>query len=238
MLALRSFSHKLDKGFMTEQKEEGIVLKATDYKESSRIVSLFTKHSGMISLIVKRLSPRKPTLINLTTPLCRAEFIYRKGRSSLFTFIDGSILDLHLPLRKSYLYLKTAGNCLKMIHTTQLPEKPAPKLYHLLSLSLKNMPLFSDPSALHCLFKLKLLKHEGLLSIDTLCSRCQKEPPKCLTQGEGLCARCAKTGGVFLNQEEWQTLFKLLFARSFKELTCLKPSSHLQKSIEICFQAV
>ena len=223
---------------MTASKEEGIVLKATDYQESSRIVSLFTKSSGIISLIVKRLCKKKTTLINLTSPLCRAEFIYRKSKSSLYLFLDGSILDLHLPLRKSYLYLTTASKLLKMISISQLPEKPAPHLYHLLSLSLKNMPLFSDPLALYSAFQLKLLKHEGLLSIDTMCNRCKKKPPKYLSQGEGLCAQCGQAGGISFTEEEWQIVYQLLSARSFKALTALKPSTLLQKSIETCFQSV
>ena len=151
---------------MAAQKEEGIVLKSTNYQESSRILSLFTKNSGIISVIVKRLNPKKSTLINLTTPLCRAEFIYRKGKSSLYTYIDGSILDLHLPLRQSYIHLTTASNLLKLVSSSQFPEKPAPHLYQLLSLFLKKIPLFTDPSVLFSTFQLKLLKFEGLLSIN------------------------------------------------------------------------
>ena len=223
---------------MAEQKEEGIVLKATPYQESSRILSLFTKNSGIISVIAKRLSPKKSTLINLTTPLCRAEFIYRKGKSSLYRFIDGSILDLHLPLRQSYLNLKTASNLLNLVSASQLPEKPAPHLYQLLSLSLKKMPLFSDPSVLFSAFQLKLLKHEGLLSIGRVCNRCQQNPPKYLHQGEGICVQCEKGGRISFSEKEWQTLLDLLSVRSFEALTAIELSSHLQKKIINSLQTV
>ncbi|MCB1073889.1 MAG: DNA repair protein RecO, partial [Chlamydiia bacterium] len=74
---------------MNEKRVEGIVLKAIPFKESDRILSIFTPDRGIISLFVKRISKSRPAMVNLTTPLCRAEFVFRKGRSDLYRFIDG-----------------------------------------------------------------------------------------------------------------------------------------------------
>lgn len=221
---------------MGEERGEGIILKSTDYKESNRILSIFTPHAGIISVIVKRISKKKPTLINLTSPLCRAEFVYRKGRSQLYSFIDGTILDLHLPLRHSYKHLQTAGNMLSAIATTQFPEKPVPVLYHLLLSYLKKLPTFSKPEVLFASFKLKLLKHEGLLSITETCNLCQKRNARTLAEGESLCLTCAPHGSYPFSEEEWKALLVLFEARTFEALLPLNLSDSLQKGIDICFQ--
>lgn len=221
---------------MGEERGEGIVLKSTDYKESNRILSIFTPHAGVINVIVKRISKKKTTLINLTSPLCRAEFVYRKGRSQLYSFIDGTILDLHLPLRHSYKHLQTAGNMLRAIATTQYPEKPVPILYYLLLSYLKKLPTFSKPKVLFASFKLKLLKHEGLLSITEICNHCQKRSARTLVEGESLCLTCAPHGSYPFSKEEWKALLVLFEARTFEAFLPLSLSDSLQKGIDICFQ--
>ena len=124
---------------MNQQVVEGIVLHAFDFKERSRIVTLFTPNLGKMNLIVNRISSKKPVLVNLTTPFCQAEFIYHKGKSDLYRFIDGSIINLHLPLRSSYTILNYGAKMLRIIAQSQFPGKPAKALYQLLIVYLKRM---------------------------------------------------------------------------------------------------
>ena len=108
---------------MSERREEGIVLKSTPFKDADRIVTVFTPNQGVLSFIVKRLSKNRPAMVNLTTPLCRGEFIFKTGRSQLHRFIDGTILDLHLPLRQSYERLDYGAKMLSAILTSQMPQE-------------------------------------------------------------------------------------------------------------------
>ncbi|MCB1084774.1 MAG: DNA repair protein RecO [Chlamydiia bacterium] len=151
---------------MNELSIEGIVLRATPFKENDRIVTLFTPEFGVMSLYVKNLSRKKPTLTNLTTPLARGEFVFSKGRSDLFRFLDGTLIDLHRDLRRSYAHLEVGGKMVQSILATQMPGKSAPALYRLLALYLKALSTFSRPETLGASFMLKLLKHEGLLSFE------------------------------------------------------------------------
>jgi len=201
---------------VAEEKCEGIILKSYAYKETERILHLFTKDLGIIHLVIKHLSPRKPQRINLATPLCQGQYVLRKGKSDLFSFLDGSIIDLHLPLRQTLLTLETGGRMLRAIHDSQLPEKPAPLLYKLLSLYLKKLPL--GPQTLLTSFQLKLLIHEGLISF---------EKPHLNYSG----------GTLTLNAEEWPILFLLAHGRDFETLISLSPSQELQKTVKDLFSS-
>jgi DNA repair protein RecO len=149
---------------MKEERTEGVVLKAVLHKDQERIITIFTHDHGLMSLIVKRIQGR----MMLTTPLCRAEFIYTKGRSDLYRLQDGSVIDSFLELRNHLHHLQAAGELAQAILHSQLPGKSSPKLYALLCAYLKNISLFPDPLPLTLSFRLKLLSHDGLLHWDDL----------------------------------------------------------------------
>ncbi len=223
---------------MIEEQSEGIVLKSTDFKESSRIVTLFTKRYGIVNLIVKRISKKKPTLINLSSPLCRADYVYLKGRSTLYTFSDGTILDLHMPLRSSYKHLQVAGELLRTILTTQEGSKPTPVLYDLLCAYLKHLPSFPDPEIIGISFQLKLLRHDGILMIDKVCNHCQECTASSLYYGESLCRSCAPNGSLHFSEEEWDLLRVLFAARNFETLKELDLKTLAQSKLHLLLESL
>ncbi len=198
---------------MKEKKCEGIVLQSYPFKEAQRIVHLFTPDQGVIHLITQRLSLKRPQQVNLATSLCRGQYVYRQNRSKLCTLIDGSILNLHLPLRQSLHLLKISGNMLQAIHSTQLTKKPTLRLYHLLRTYLEKLPL--SPDSLYLSFQLKLLKYEGQLAFE--------RPYIHLTQGE-----------YALTESEWSYLLILAEGRAFSVLEQLQlPPSFIKKMGEL-----
>ncbi len=165
-------SYRCEVGIVTHmtilEKTEGIVLRSLDYKERERIVTLFTKEAGLISLIIKGLSKKNFHLLSLSTPFCCAEFIYTKGRSDLYRFQDGSLLEGYPLLRTKWNHLKTAASLTQNILHSQLPGKSAPLLYALFNTCLKQIAHFEDPAPLVASFTLKLLAHEGLIATTQL----------------------------------------------------------------------
>lgn len=149
---------------MAEEKMEGIILRVTPYQESHRIITLFTPDAGLISLMAKRVT--SPEKLALFSPFSQIEVIFRKKLSDLYQFKDGSLLADNLFLREKWTYLEIAGKMAQIILHSQLPGKPAPQLYALFLACLKQLPSFEDTSSLLLLFYLKLLKHEGILSLE------------------------------------------------------------------------
>jgi hypothetical protein len=146
---------------MQEEKTEGIVLRSQEYKERQRIVTLFTPQ-GVLSLIVKGVSPKQSHLLALTTPFSHGEYHFLRGRSELMRFQDGTVLNEHLVLRENLEWLRTAGALSQAIMRSQMPGKAAPQLFELYKAYHGHVCRVKQPQALLASFYIKLLKHEGV----------------------------------------------------------------------------
>lgn len=139
-----------------------IILRAIPFKDHQKILTAFSKELGIISIIIKGLSSKKNSKLHLCAPFCEVELVLSKNKGDIFTFHEGSVINLHLPLRDQLSCLHTASSMVNAILESQMPEKPAPLLYSLLSLSLEQIPKFLCQNTLLACFYLKVLKHEGL----------------------------------------------------------------------------
>jgi DNA repair protein RecO (recombination protein O) len=197
---------------MTEEKSIGILLQAIPYLGQGRILKVFTKDFGLITLFTK-----KKNLGSLTSPFCIGEWVYKKGLSDLYTLKDASLIDPLLPLRSSFAHLSCAGQIAQEILKSQLSSQKAEALYELLSCYFKQIHYFENPQVLSMSFRLKLLLHEGLLSIQSQCSRCE-EMANHLSEGESFCLIHAKVNSVAFSKEEWDQLELMTFAQKFSLL--------------------
>lgn len=198
---------------MTEERVEGIVLRSTIYKETHRIITLFTSEAGLISLMVKGV--KSPERMVLLSPFSQIEVFFRKKLSDLYLLKDGSLIADNLFLREKWDYLETAGKMGQMILHSQMPGKPAPLLYALFLACLKQLPQFEEPAPLLLLFYLKLLTHEGILSLDD---------------------RAAFP--IPLSSQEWDIMMELARSRSFKGLYKRKGLSSLLQQLEKNFKDI
>lgn len=218
-----------------EETQEGLVLRNLDYEERKRIITLFTPEKGLISLIVKNITRKKTHLLVLTAPLTHAEFTYSIRRSDLYTFYDGSVLNAHYPLRDKLSSIETAITFIKALLKTQLPGKQAPLLFHLTLTYLKYLPTFENPAPLLASFLLKLLKHEGHLSLKNICCYCEK-PSTHLYLGEPLCSSHAPIHAHFFDIEEWELLNILTNAREISLLKDTRITPTLEQKIRKHFE--
>lgn len=152
---------------MQTRRTEGIILQATKFQDFDQIVTLFTPEEGILRFMVKGALNPKLGKAALTAPLSRAEFIYSQGKSELYPCREISMLNSHLNLRENVLIMEAAFDFLQAIRATQLPHKAAPDLYKLLLIYLEKLPLIPDPKVLSTSFRLKTLRHEGLLNLST-----------------------------------------------------------------------
>lgn len=148
-----------------EEKAEGIVLRSQEFQEKKRIISLLTSSSGLIQLVVAGLSERRSHLFALTTPFTIGEYHYWEGRSNLYRFTEGTVLDEQLFLREKLAYLETAGAMAKWLLDYLLPNAPDLVPYLLLKSFIKQIPHFEEKKLLLATFFIKMLQHEGALDL-------------------------------------------------------------------------
>jgi len=143
---------------------EGIILHTLNFGDYDQIVTVFSFEIGLLKFIVKKGNSTKHGLKN--TPLTKAEFVYTQGKSELFKLKELSGLNHYLTLRKNLRHLDTACECLRAIRASQMLHKPAPDLYGLLEAYLDRIPLIHNLPNLESSFKLKILRHEGILDME------------------------------------------------------------------------
>lgn len=219
---------------MQEERTQGVVLRSLEYRDRERIITVFTPF-GLLSLIVKAIGRRSSHLLTLTTLFCEAEFLFKKGRSDLYSFIDGGVIDAHLLLRAQLPFLQTAGALAKTILSSQLKGKASLTLYQLFRCYLKQIPSFATPTSLIASFQLKLLSHEGLLSLTPLCNECHNKPSSHLSAGESLCTEHASMHSFFFTPEEFSELFTLYNAKQLSHLRTVNPSASVLQKIDLLF---
>jgi len=149
---------------MQKVQAEGIITKASPAGENDRILSLFTPDHGLVKLYVKGAYLSNKSKGSSTNPLNIVEAIYTQGRSDLCSCYQIDVINPQIELRKNLEILEAACDMLNAINATQLPGKAAQKLYQLLIYYLKMLPKIGSPLTISSSFRLKTLRHEGLLN--------------------------------------------------------------------------
>jgi DNA repair protein RecO (recombination protein O) len=124
---------------------DALILKATPYEEDGKILKVFTKDAGLISVIVKKLRRKETFWQTLTSPLARGEFHLTRRQSDLYAINEASLIDAHFEIRNDLNKLDAACSILRAILFSQYPEKPSPELYQLTIIYLKKLKTFLHP---------------------------------------------------------------------------------------------
>ncbi|MGM0439527.1 MAG: DNA repair protein RecO [Chlamydiota bacterium] len=199
---------------------EGINIETLNYKDYDRIITIFTRDLGIVKLFVQGANRPKSKRGVLASPLTRGEFIFHRRSGELWRYQDGTILDHHLKIRQSLENIEAALGMLQAIKASQLPEKPAPQLYDLLKLFLAQVAAIANPAALLASFRLKVLKHEGLLDLQQHCATCkEKTSPIIICRGECYCSEHCPEEGLECEEEELLALLCLQHSRSLSQIT-------------------
>lgn len=141
-------------------ESEGIVLSERKHGESSKILNIFTRKRGKISVMAKGAYRSKSSLISVTQPFVTSAFQFQKGQS--FYYIRHSELHTsHFRLRSSYERMVYASFFMELVEKSFLAEVPNEKIYDLLSKTLHLLEQTEDLLGLVLAFELKYLTFLG-----------------------------------------------------------------------------
>ena len=218
---------------------EAIVLKSLEFKEYDKILTLLSPDFGLFSLYVKMGKKKHMQAHALVTPFTRAEYQFTRGRTDLFRFHDGSTLDQHLCLRKSYKTITTAAKMVGAICSSQLPHTEDPALYQLFRVLLGHLTKSEDPAPLLALFYLKLLKHGGTWQEGDCCQRCDKRVEQEFYRfgGELFCQHCAPPPSTIFNSQEHRALGQLCHLTNLALLEGFASPGDLHQKITSLFES-
>lgn len=139
---------------------DGIVIYESRHGETSKILKVFTKKMGKISIMAKgALIPSSP-ILSLSQTFVEAAYLLRKGRN--FYYIkSGSLINSNYELRKNFTGMIYASLILEIIEKSTMEHNGLENVYGILSKSLKILQKTEDPLGKTLAFFLKYASFMG-----------------------------------------------------------------------------
>ncbi len=200
-------------------KTEGIVLKGQKYQETSKILSIYTKNLGKISVMAKGANRPKSRLIANTQPFSYNEYQFSEGRS--FYYINqADIIDSFYDIRENMDSMVYGFYILELVEKSVEDEEANEKIFLLLVKTLKILSkLKSDYLRLLVAFELKYISFLGYRPYLSSCVMCgngkSQEYRFSYLEGGIICSKCYTKDLTAkpISREVFDSMIYLLYAQ-------------------------
>lgn len=115
---------------------EAIVIKSIDYGETSKILTLFSKENGIISVMARGVKLPKSKKQNLVSPFTIANFELNKS-NDFYYLKDGEIITNNLELRKDITKIYISQLFFDIIENTSIKNEKIEEIYLLTKKTIK-----------------------------------------------------------------------------------------------------
>jgi len=153
-------------------KTEGIVLRENKYKESSKILSVYTRKNGKVSVMARGANRPKSRLLANTQVFSYNEYQFRRGRN--FYYINqADIIDSFYAIRENMERLVYGFFLLELVEKSVPMEEANEKIFFLLLKTLKTLAVKEkDFLKLILAFELKYISFLGYRPFIESCVIC------------------------------------------------------------------
>lgn len=198
-------------------KTEGIVLKEIRYKDTSKILTIFTKKYGKISVMAKGAYKAKSKLIATTQPFSYSEYQFNKGRNFLY-LNQADILNSFYLLREEMERVIYGYYMLELVDKSLPEDGENEKIFMLLEKGLRVLSKL-DKNYLQFIvaYELKFISFLGYKPNIEKCINCNNtkfEKIKfSINQGGIICNNCFAIDhfAIDLDKEIYDIMYKLLY---------------------------
>ncbi len=155
-------------------RTEGIVLRRKDFGESDRILVLFTRKLGRVSVIAK--GARKPSskISGHLELFMRSSFLISRGRN-LHILSQAEVIEDYEPLRKNLPGIGLGSYVIELVDAVTYEEGSNLKLYNLLISTLDSLSAGQDPDIIIRYYEIHLLDLVGFRPELFVCVECGKK---------------------------------------------------------------
>ena len=173
------------------KKVEGIIIKETSYKETSKIVNIFTDEYGIIGVLCKGAKRLKSPFSSSTGKLTYANFHINYKENGLSTLIDGDIKNYFFNIKNDIVKISYLSYLIELaVHTYKESENN--EVYNLLIDSILKIEDNLDPRIITNILEVQYLSYLGInLNLDE-CVKCGSSKVVTLSMNKGgyVCANC------------------------------------------------
>jgi len=175
------------------KKIEGIIVSEVDYKESSKIINIFSPTEGVIGVLARGTKKVKSNLSGVTSKLTYGYFHIQHKENGLSTLMEVDVINGFKNIRRSIDKISYASYLLEL---SSMVYKHGSNIdiYNLLIASLKKIDEGYDYEVITNILELKLLDYLGIKPVIDSCVNCgSKADIVTISSYKGgyLCKNCA-----------------------------------------------
>lgn len=227
---------------MASYTTEAVILRARDFGEADRLLTLYTLAEGKVTAKVRGARNAGSRLAGATLPLTHAEVMLWRGRSNIETLTQAVCRDGFAPMREDLWRLAQANLAVELVDLVTEERVPSSETYIALLQTMSLIAYGEAPEVAGYALTLRLLRHAGLLSQLDRCASCGRPLPEGAGGGAAIwpkaaegpvCGPCAvRTGisGLELGADVLRVLARLLDA-SARALAALRLGPALEAQV-------
>jgi len=174
------------------KKCEGIVIRSTDYGESNKVVTIYTREWGKIGVMARGAKKPKSRLSAITQLFTHGYFLVQKG-TGMASLQQGEMVTSMRSIREDIFLTAYASFVVELTDKSTEDSKSNPFLFELLYQTLHYINEGYDPDILADIFAIKILNVLGLNPVLNQCSVCGSTDGTfafSIREGGLICHRC------------------------------------------------
>ena len=174
------------------QKCEGIVIRTTDYGETNKIVTLYTREWGKVGIMARGAKKPNSRLSSITQLFTHGYFLVQRG-SGLGSLQQGEINTSMRSIGEDIFLTAYASYIVELTDKCTEEKKSNPFHFELLYQTLNYMNEGYEPDILMNIYEMKMLNVMGLYPILNQCSVCGSTDGHfsfSIREGGFICHRC------------------------------------------------
>jgi DNA repair protein RecO (recombination protein O) len=180
---------------MSIEKSQAIVLKRQKLRETSVLVTFYTKDFGKVSGVMKGVRGRQNKSVNFLEPFACTDIVfYKKSKGGLYTISQCDLVDYFFEVRLEYERLIHALYFVDLLNAVTQIEDHNEELFELTFESLKALKNLKKPAPIRSIYEIKTLILSGFRPRVDSCIACGssiEEKAKFSTRLGGLiCPKC------------------------------------------------
>lgn len=174
------------------QKCEGIVIRTTDYGETNKVITLYTREWGKIGVMARGAKKPNSRLSSVSQLFTHGYFLIQKG-SGLGSVQQGEIISSFRSISEDLFMTAYASYIVELTDKCTEDKKPNPYHFELLFQTLNCLNEGYDPDIIMNIYEMKMLNVMGLYPVLNQCSVCGSSDGHfsfSIREGGLLCHRC------------------------------------------------
>ncbi|OEF99732.1 DNA repair protein RecO [Vulcanibacillus modesticaldus] len=219
-------------------KTEGIVIKSMDYGEGSKIITVFTKKLGKISLVARGAKKPRNRFHGVTEVFSYGEFVFFKGQN-MGTLNQGELQEHFVDISQDIEKTAYAAYIVELVDKVTESNQPNPFLFEQLLYSLEYLNEGKDMEIITRIFEMKIFLISGYRPHLHSCAICGSEKDLnsfSIIHGGVICNKHKEQKAITL-QPSTIKLLRLFESIDFKRLGNINVKSSTKSQLELVMKS-